>query len=283
MESIRKESQDLYNRLHSIAEDATFVEQAQRAYPDLPLLPNLRCGAWYADPTTTGHSFSHWAYFKSTDGHTGNWGFNLRRPNLHILPLLAQHRGIVLVDSTRAGKRMPDSLSKTVPIWCAVINRAIHRLKPSSETANWNNKLYTPPGVVSAQEHDRIESRLDGWADDLVASFYRLPELTLPLRPIWITPSTSVFPEFLDVGDRKYIPVICLSASKQIFDGMERRAHAFTYIQGSGDDHELWGMGLTPDLFWQNREKILNESREGLPVLVRSIVSASREELVPTG
>jgi hypothetical protein len=25
-------------------------------------------------------------------------------------------------------------------------------------------------------------------------------------------------------------------------DGVERRAAGFAYIQGSGDDHELWGM-----------------------------------------
>lgn len=33
------------------------------------------------------------AYFKSTDGHTNNWSFNLRRPNLHLLPILIQSRG----------------------------------------------------------------------------------------------------------------------------------------------------------------------------------------------
>lgn len=33
------------------------------------------------------------AYFKSTDGHFGNWGFSLRRPNLHLLPLLLAHSG----------------------------------------------------------------------------------------------------------------------------------------------------------------------------------------------
>jgi hypothetical protein len=29
-------------------------------------------------------------------------------------------------------------------------------------------ELYTPPQVVSAQEHVQIEARLDGWADALV-------------------------------------------------------------------------------------------------------------------
>ncbi|KAH7907351.1 tRNA A64-2'-O-ribosylphosphate transferase, partial [Hygrophoropsis aurantiaca] len=64
---------------------------------------------------------------------------------------------LLLVDSTRAGKRMPDALSKTVPIWCAVVSRAVLvRLR--------GGDLYTPPGVVSAQEHDQIARRIDGWA-----------------------------------------------------------------------------------------------------------------------
>jgi len=35
---LRKESQDLYNRIHSIAEDAEFVKQVHQYYRDLPLL-----------------------------------------------------------------------------------------------------------------------------------------------------------------------------------------------------------------------------------------------------
>lgn len=60
--------------------------------------------AWYvctctARPTLqlvrpqTGGEFS---YFKSTDGHFNNWSFNLRRPNVHLLPILAENPGYVL-------------------------------------------------------------------------------------------------------------------------------------------------------------------------------------------
>lgn len=31
------------------------------------------------------------------------------------------------MDSTRKGKRFPDSMSKTIPIWACVLNRAIAR------------------------------------------------------------------------------------------------------------------------------------------------------------
>ena len=37
----------------------------------------------------------------------------------------ARHGCAMIVDSTRRGKRFPDALTKTVPIWCAVINRAV--------------------------------------------------------------------------------------------------------------------------------------------------------------
>ena len=128
------------------------------------------------------------AYFKSTDGHTNNWRFNLRRPNLHIIPLIAKHAGwvfhppyhstrfiprsrLVLVDSTRAGKRIPDALSKTVPMWCSVVNRAILKRTAQTDLEAWDTALYTPPGNVSPQEHSQIEDKLDGWASQLAVKF----------------------------------------------------------------------------------------------------------------
>ena len=78
----------------------------------------------------------------------------------------------MLVDSTRAGKRIPDALSKTIPIWCAVINRAVARRFLGALTSDWDNALYTPPGAVSSQEHHQIDNRLDGWADALVVRLW---------------------------------------------------------------------------------------------------------------
>ncbi|KAK0226543.1 initiator tRNA phosphoribosyl transferase [Armillaria fumosa] len=266
---IRKEFLDIYNRLHSIDEDITFVNQVRLAYKGLPILPNLRCGAWYTDPST---SVPIPAYFKSTDGHFSNWSFNLRRPNLHLLALVEEQKGMILVDSTRAGKKIPDALSKTVPIWCAVVNRAM-RIRYPEITVNWDTELYTPPSTVSSQEHDQILPLLDGWAEALAKSSYTLPRLLYSLRPMWITPSTSSFPQ---VGsDPGFYPVICVSASKQVEDGLERRSSGFTYIQGSGDDHEAWGMGLVPEMFWSHKTELLASSQTELQNLVASIVAAS--------
>jgi tRNA A64-2'-O-ribosylphosphate transferase len=86
---------------------------------------------------------------------------------------------------------------------------------------------------------------------DLQASFYVLPKLQYPLRPIWITPSTTTFPIFPDTdAERRFYPIICISASKQVLDGMERRITGFAYIQGLGDDHELWSMVRIIPLAW---------------------------------
>ena len=77
---------------------------------------------------------------------------------------------IIVVDSTRGGKRIPDALSKTVPIWCAVINRAILHKYGNEIRGPWDTSLYTPPAVVSPQEHDQIDNRLDEWAQSLIVS-----------------------------------------------------------------------------------------------------------------
>jgi tRNA A64-2'-O-ribosylphosphate transferase len=198
---------------------------------------------------------------------------------------------LILVDSTRAGKRIPDALSKTVPIWCAVINRAIllrggcfvDRFEvplPSSSSSSSSSDvarvdtdldLHTPPGAVSPHEHAQIAARLDIWATTLAVSYvppallslcfphllfprvhaqdssYALPELAKPLRPLWITPASARFPYI--APDASFLPVICVSASHAVDVGTERRIEGFSYVQGSGDDHESWGQVGTPSYF----------------------------------
>lgn len=61
---------------------------------------------------------------------------------------------------------MPDSFSKTTPIWCAVINRAL-KLRNLVIDDNWDTTFYTPPQSVSKQEHVQIEEKLDAWAENL--------------------------------------------------------------------------------------------------------------------
>lgn len=88
LSSLRRSALSVSNRLQSIETDAVFVQEVAEHY-ELPLVANERCGSWYIDPEVKAGS----AYFKSTDGHTGQWDFSFRRLNLQLLPLANQHGG----------------------------------------------------------------------------------------------------------------------------------------------------------------------------------------------
>ncbi len=90
--------QTVRDRLHSIAHDATFVQSIAALIP-LPVVANLRAGPWYC-----AHAHAT-AYFKSTDGHYGEWQLSMARLNAHLLPLLVEEGGALLVDVTRRGRR----------------------------------------------------------------------------------------------------------------------------------------------------------------------------------
>jgi len=84
----RRSALSVTNRLKSIDQDAAFVKRVHEFY-ELPLIANERCGSWYIDPKDKAQS----AYFKSTDGHAGQWSFSLRRLNLQVLDSIARHQG----------------------------------------------------------------------------------------------------------------------------------------------------------------------------------------------
>ena len=107
----------------SIAYDAQYVAEVRGLYPQLPLLANLRCGLWY-HPQYDGT-----CYFKSSDGHRNQWQLNHRRLNLHLLAVVRKAGGCLVVDSTSRGKWLPDSYSKTIPMWAATINRVAVRVR----------------------------------------------------------------------------------------------------------------------------------------------------------
>lgn len=161
LSSLRRSTLSIKNRLSSIYSDSTFVTSVAEAY-GFPLVANERCGSWYIPPRLKSES----VYFKSTDGHMGEWGFSLRRLNLQLLDVAVEWGGAVIVDSTRRGKSMPDALSKTVPIWCCVINRAI--------LANdvGKHELYTLPQAVSESEHAQIERKIDRFVEQFLVSLY---------------------------------------------------------------------------------------------------------------
>ncbi|KAM0755461.1 initiator tRNA phosphoribosyl transferase [Meredithblackwellia eburnea MCA 4105] len=290
---IRAKLRDTFNRLHSIAEDADFIDrQVRTCFPDFPVVANQRAGAWYVKPSdeqAQGTGATH-AYFKSTDGHIGVHDFNLRRSNLALLPLIRERKGIILVDSTRRGKRFPDALSKTIPIWCAVLNLSRTRLlAPDSANSDvgpegWNEdgKLWTLRSAIGRSEHDSMEKRIGEWAERLLSSSYDLSSLLLlrkPLRPIFVSPA-SVLSLSPASSFQSFIPVVLASASKLAAeeDGLERSA-GYTYVQGSGDDHEAWSKGLTPSIFWSNSFEILSADRDEIDQVIRGILDSIEPSL----
>ncbi|CAA2967730.1 tRNA A64-2 -O-ribosylphosphate transferase isoform X2 [Olea europaea subsp. europaea] len=218
----------------------------------------------------------------------------------HYLP----KGGVMIVDSTRKGKRFPDSMSKTIPIWTCVLNRAIsyHRarldeyatLKNESNisdelTSNieqdysgWDCSLHLPLWV-SETEKAMIEARLEGWTKEFEASGADIASISLslrkPLRPLWISQKTVIWlnevPEY-DSWD--FTPVILISASSpsSTFQKLSTSEFSWNYIAGAGDDEESWARSLSPNLFWKNVYDLISSGPDLCNQKVANIVEKDR-------
>ncbi|KAM3554615.1 hypothetical protein MY1884_006031 [Beauveria asiatica] len=297
MSGLKRTTLTMHNRLRSIRADAEFVARAASAFGGpreagadagaedaapgntrRPLIANERCGSWYVRPENKGGS----AYFKSTDGHERAWKFSTRRLNLHIVELAEKHDGVIIVDSTRRGKRMPDALSTTIPVWCAVLNRVLLPQHPLSR------KLFLPPSLPPTT-HAQIAALLPGFVASLEALALPLPRrLGKPLRPLWIT-QDSALPGQQDGEDDEggssvvfedYRPVICCTASRRVA-GSEMEEGG--YIQGAGDDTENWAHGLTPPVFWAHADRLLETAEADLPALIEQLVQEDAATHAATG
>lgn len=72
---------------------------------------------------------------------------------------------------------MPDALSKTVPIWCAVMNRALF----PEETEY--HAVQLPPNYLGESEESQIEHRIDGFVNSLKVTFMHKPSKLDKLIP----------------------------------------------------------------------------------------------------
>lgn len=249
---VRKSSRSVKNRLHSILLDSQWVAQVQSAY-NRPLIPNERCGLWYVPPELIKET----AYFKSTDGHTSQWSFSTRRLNFHLFDIMVENQGIIIVDSTRRGKTMPDALSKTIPIWCAVLNFIMF----GEQEENGNNWCFLPLQIISKNEANSIIKLIPKFAQTLIDLKIINKEQLLTkfkgkyLRPLWMYPGMS--PPIEPPIFEDFIPIINCVASFRADDG-SKTMNGFTYVQGAADDHELWAENLNPQLFWENVDVLRN-------------------------
>lgn len=118
------------NRLLSIIHDRWYLQKdilqkLDNSGVKVVTVPNARCGNWY---TTNNENIE--SYFKSTDGHKDHWGFNYRRLNLHIFEKILewdQEETIAMIVDSSKYRQIPDSLSKTIPIWCCILSLMMNK------------------------------------------------------------------------------------------------------------------------------------------------------------
>lgn len=227
-----KDPPTLLNRLQSIIYDSQYIEQVSTLI-DLPVIANQRCGSWYVRSPTG------FCYFKSTDGHNKEWKFSYRRLNYHLIPIINKHSGIMVVDSSKHRKLIPDALSKTVPIWCAVLNY----INFGETHDNW---LWVPE-IVSQTEKAQISEKIKELAAE-VERLHLSAQLQKPLRPYWMYPGAAR-PNI----DPRYDAVVCVSASQSNLTTVSivdrERPIVFDYVPGAADDHELWNQGVCNGTF----------------------------------
>ncbi|KAJ3337159.1 hypothetical protein HDU91_001554 [Kappamyces sp. JEL0680] len=286
---LRKDELSLRNRLLSIQHDALFVDIVCQTFRQLAVFPNERAGSWYVRPQWRTHGKS--VYFKSTDGHFGQWDFSLRRLNLHCLPLISRHGGAVIVDVTRRGKRFPDSLSKTIPIWCSLLNWMVFG----------DDTLHVSPKVVSQQEKAQIEEKMKTTMIPKFAGCCPDSEdlkmwIKKPLRPMFFH-ACSRLPEGeswwsdTELEQLEFLPVVLVSASlSPSQDPLEPSEPlvplpgSFHYVQGAADDSELWAPGLTAFEFWGLEDALSDKlSSFDVAMLVETTLEASKQSVKSQG
>jgi tRNA A64-2'-O-ribosylphosphate transferase len=207
-----------------------------------------------------------------------------------VAELAAAWGGVLLVDATRsATKRFPDALSKTVPIWCAVINAAVAAAAGAGDASGG---VALPPWVPPS-EACAIDARLPGWVASLQQvlgphGLAPLPALAAkPLRCLWLSQDTPLWglprPEELP-----FTPVLCVSASAPLCGSGQRHSDgsgqgtSFSYVPGAGDDQESWSRGLTAPAFWAHRDQLLAAADEELRCAVDALVT-QQHPAVPGG
>ncbi|KAL7541301.1 hypothetical protein ACHAXR_010794 [Thalassiosira sp. AJA248-18] len=217
-----------------------------------PWLPNKQCGSWYLSPQNNDESTpikQTEVYFKSTDGHVGTYAISLKRLNLPLLEVLHQFGGCFLVDSS-VRKLLPDSFSRTIPIWCAVINRIVLKYRASMgmddiSDDDWDTQLYTPSSIVSPEEHTEISNLIDSRVELLYQSKaivdpQRLVQIvTKPVRAIWIANGLVQYdtttPCSSGQGSRgKFFTIACFNPS-YYFGGSSSKNHIH-WVDIKGDD-----------------------------------------------
>eukprot|EP00890_Picochlorum_soloecismus_P000584 jgi/Picsp_1/1526/NSC_05004-R1_trna a64-2 -o-ribosylphosphate transferase len=278
LRAVKRQEHSIFNCIASIVHDSEFVNDicTSREYCGYPVLGNLRCGAWYVPETEDT------CYFKSTDGHSGHWSFSLTRLNFHVIELALSRGGVCIVDATRRGKCFPDALSKTIPIWAAVINTAVCLFREEHGLPHLPGEFLHLPKWVPEHECYQIESSIDIWASALLDSNADISciarRMKVPLRCVWRGQNDAV--DALPFG-QDCIPLVLVSASLPearhrrmlvIKDNDMVEKIMYDYIPGAGDDEESWSKGLKPAQLWKFYKPLLLSGKDGIDSVLQSII-----------
>jgi tRNA A64-2'-O-ribosylphosphate transferase len=230
-----------------------------------PLVANERCGIWYAYPFIDKEQQNHSCYFKSTDGHTNIWNVSLKRLNLNIIQLVSETGSVIIVDSSMR-KKIPDSFSRTIPIWAAVINRVAQMYRRDldlPEPEFWDNSLHTTVGLVPEEEQEQIENLLGKRAQDLYNSkaivdpIWLASTLQKPLKSVALSRDDGLDWQSLSLvshteKNAPYYTILCYNMSQVSLKGQFMEDKQFFYTPGAADDEESWSRHLSPLIFWEN-------------------------------
>lgn len=274
----RGHSTCLLSRLRSIHHDSAWLHKTLPSHPQysaLPIFYNRRTGPWYsvcgpspAPPLT--------CYLKSTDGHYHTTGFSLTRLNLNLAVCAGERGGAVVVDATSSGKTFPDS-SIALSVWAFVLNQVLASgfTTPPPPFIRYFPS-WQPPSV-----RDAALATAQGVLDTLPLPLRAVivstlsPVLKAPLLPLFVCQPPSgglggggggegdweaVWP--LAPPSEEATPILFVSVSKRVGPGGDLLSnhHGWTYIQGAGDDAELWAtsLSLTPEVFRDNATAFLD-------------------------
>jgi hypothetical protein len=327
--AVQRRERHIAHRMKSIAFDARRLEsklamledafEVEGAVP-LRFLANERCGSWYlpsksyfrrrhlladegGDGEKAHHAVPTTCYFKSSDGHYGQWAFSTTRLNLAVLrPLLinlSSHldpcttpssRGsvTVVVDATQHGKAFPDSLSKTLPMWACVMNEVYCDSEASAASM-------LPPWLHPSEVNSIIQ-RLPSFAASFLAvcppsASPASVRLDCPFSTLWVhgedddaTWRQTVETVLQRCVDHHVLLLVCASGDPQWGSPNEPSINTVTgrqgwsYVRGAADDHETWGMGLSCDVFWENVDALTDAalSLDDVETVVSEVVAQAR-------
>eukprot|EP01036_Dinobryon_divergens_P057749 gene57749-77080_t len=227
--AVHNDQHMLRNHLLSILKDSATVDEMKSVFPSFPSFGNLRSGAWYSC------NWDDLCYFKSTDGHHGQWGFSLARLNLNVAKRAIEAHGCQIFDSTASGKRFPDSLSATVPIWCIIINNIVLGDTPP---ITWE----FPPWIDESQRSLLVPT-VQKLLNNVPSSVQCVIRESLsglefkPLRPVWVCKDSDDMLEWMgtasdalmdfiggEANEIDFVPILLVSVSSDI-SAAEHSAH----------------------------------------------------------